>query len=254
MKAVILVLAFVLAMAAAQELHDLPQLAEVDSEAFVAVSGPDNAILNGAPLKVPIISDPFSQEAGTDAALEMERVQKVINSEPPSAQQPKPNASDMPDVLEVINRAAEVAAEEAKKKAAKKSAAKAAAAFKKGGPTSKLGKMSEVKKEIAALSELIQKANKIQSELPNKTKRLEALKAKLHKAATKGAQKLAGKKAAAEQKVAGDVAGKIKSLNEKLAKLENAKKQLTQSIGDLKKVESGAAVSPALIEAVEASL
>ena len=299
MKAVIFVLAVVLAFAAAQELHDrtlrqfepvqpspfprnapdrcalqcdpsdshfpvssrppataravpqFPRLAEVDAEASMAVGGPDNAILNGAPLKVPIIVDPFAQEPGSEAALEMDRIQKVLTMEPPSAQQPKPNPADQVDILEVLDRAAQLAKEAAKQKAAKKAAAKAAAAFKKDGPTSKLGKMSEVKKEIAALSDLIQKANQIQTELPKKKARLEALKKKLHKAATKSAQKLAGKKAGAEQKVASDVAGKIASLKAKLAKLESAKSLLNKSIGDLKKVESGAAVSPALIEQVE---
>jgi hypothetical protein len=257
MKAVLALVLVAVALAAAQDLHDLPQfprLAEVDAESSVAVSGPDNAILNGAPLKVPIIVDPFAQEPGSEAALEMDRIQKVLTMEPPSAQQPKPNPADQVDILEVLDRAAQLAKEDAKKKAAKKAAAKSAAAFKKGGPTSKLGKMSEVKKEIMALADLIQKANAIQNELPKKKARLEALKAKLHKAATKGAKELAGKKAGAEQKVANGVSDKIKVLMGKLDKLHQAKTLLTKSITDLKKVESGAAVSPSLIQEVEEAL
>lgn len=236
-----------------------PRLAEVGSTSTVVAGtmGPDNNILNGKPLKVPIIVDPFAQEPGSDAAKELERIQSVLTMEPPSAAQPKAVAADQVDILEVLDRAAAAAKAAAKKKAAKK-AQKAAA--KAGGPNAGVGKANQlknmvaVKAEIKQLNDLIKKASKIQADLPKKKARLERLKKKLHKAAAKTAKKLAGKKAGKQSKVAGDVAKKIKTLKNKLAKLESAKKLLHKSISGLKKVADGKAVSPALIQEVEESI
>jgi len=251
MKAFLLI-AVMLAAVAAQDLHDLPafpRLAEVDSSAAVVVSGPENDILNGKPLKVPIIVDPFAQEPGSDAAQTLDRITSVLTMEPPSAQQPKPSAADSVDILEVLDNAAKNDAKAAKAKAGAKAKAAANAASK-----GDLKNMAAVKAEIAGLQGMIKKALDIEKELPTKRARLERLKKKLHSAAAGAAKKLAGKKAGAQAKVAGDVSKKIQTLKDKLAKLESAKKLLHKSIDGLKKVASGAAVSPALIEEVEQAM
>jgi hypothetical protein len=256
--AIVLLAVCVAGVASQADLHDLPEfprLAEVDASTGVVAQGPDNNILNGKPLKVPIIVDPFAQEPGSDAAQELERIQSVLTMEPPSAAQPKAVAADQVDILEVLDRAAEAAKAKAKKaaqKKAQKDAAKAAA----GNPAAQLAlkNMKAVKKEISSLTDLIKKASDIQKELPQKKARLESLKKKLHAAAAKTAEKLAGKKAGAQSKVAEDVSGKIKTLKDKLLKLEQAKKLLHKSIDGLKKVASGQAVSPALIQEVEEAM
>jgi len=230
-----------------------PQLAEIGSTSTVVAAGPDNNILNGKPLKVPIIVDPFAQEPGSDAAQELNRITEVLTMEPPSAAEPKPVAADQVDILEVLDRAAAAAKKAAKKKAQKKQQKlqqkQAIKQAESGSPA--LRDMKAVKAEIKTLKELIDKAQKIQSELPKKKARLEKLKKKLHKAAAKQAKKLAGKKAGAQTKIANDVAAKIHTLKAKLKKLEAAKQLLNKSIDGLKKVASGNAVNPALIQEIE---
>lgn len=229
-----------------------PRLAEVDASAAVVAMGPDNNILNGKPLKVPIIVDPFAQEPGSDAAQELDRITSVLTMEPPSAAQPKAVAADQVDILEVLDRAAKAAKAKAQKKALKKAEKKAGKAGIKGA--AQLKNMKAVKAEIKSLNDLIKKASAIQEQLPKKRARLESLKKKLHRAAAKTAKKLAGKKAGAQSAVAADVTKKIKTLKDKLAKLESAKKLLHKSISGLKKVAQGKAVDVSLIQEIESQI
>jgi len=229
-----------------------PQLAEMDATTDVVATGPDNDILNGKPLKVPIIVDPFAQEPGSEEAKVMDRIVTVLGKEPPSAAQPKPNAATEVDILEVLDRASQAAKAAAAKAAGKK--AKAKAVSKQLAGKGNLKQLAEAKKEIQALKKMIKKAENIEKELPKKKKRLQRLEKKLHSQAAKSAAKLAGAKAGAEVKVASNVNKKIGSLKNKLAKLEAAKKLLRKSIDGLQKVATGQAVSPALIEEVENSI
>jgi hypothetical protein len=232
---------------------------------------------------VPIIVDPFAKAPGSEAAEVMDRITQVLTMEPPSAAEPVVAAEDQVDILEVLN----VAAKAQRKADAKKNASKKARKGKKNGgkkddnkgsikldkkdakkdkkdgkkdgkkdvlPKDKAAAMKSLKAEIGKLSGLIKKATKIQSELPKKRARLELLKKKLHSAAASTAKDLAGKKAGAQSKTAGEVDGKIKELKEKLAKLEGAKKSLSKSIDGLQSVVKGKQVPASLIAEVESMI
>jgi len=237
--------------------------------------GPDNDILNGKPLKVPIIVDPFAKAPGSEAAEVMDRITQVLTMEPPSAAEPIVPAEDQIDILEVLDVAAKaVAKEDAAKKGRKDKkkgkgpAGKKPADAAKNG-TSSAGKkddksaaipkdkkeaMGSLKSEIAKLSGLIKKAQKIQAELPKKRARLELLKKKLSASVKTTAKDLAGKKAGAQAKTAKEVDDKIKQLKEKLSKLEGAKKSLGKSIDGLKSVATGKEVPASFIAEVESMI
>jgi hypothetical protein len=202
--------------------------------------------------------DPFAHEPGTDAAETLDRITQVLTMEPPAAAEPEVSPIDQVDVLEVLdvahNRKKKAAAKRAKRAA--KKAAKKAAVTKHGKTLSGLDKhqvagMTAVKSEMKTLEKLIAKAQKIQSQLPKKKARLEALKKKLHIAATKTAKTLADKKAGKQVVVAKDVESKIGLLKEKLSKLESAKELLSKSISGLKKVASGKATDDKLVSFIE---
>jgi len=243
-----------------EDLPAFPRLAEVEDKTEVAATGPDNNILNGKPLKVPIIEDPFAQAPGSDAAKTLDRITQVLTMEPPSAAIPKA-ATDEVDILEVLD-----AAEGGKKKANSKKGKKGAkkGALKKNGEGKKkdagkasgkkdssLDNIAQVKKEISSLDKLISQAMKIQADLPKKKARLEELKKKLQEQATKAAATLAGKKSAAQASLLSSVESKMNILSQKLQKLTATKSLLHKSITGLQKIADGKAISQALIEQVE---
>jgi len=247
-----------------EDMPAFPRLAEVEDKTEVVATGPDNNILNGKPLKVPIIEDPFAQAPGSDAAKTLDRITQVLTMEPPSAAIPKA-ATDEVDILEVLD-AADKGKKADKKKAAKKSdkgkksekkgkKAEGKKREKKAGKKAEkkkdLGHIAEVKKEIESLNKLIAQAMKIQADLPKKKARLEELKKKLTEQATKAAAKLAGKKSAAQASLLSSVETKMQVLTHKLQKLSATKNLLHKSINGLKKIAEGKAVSQALIEQVE---
>jgi hypothetical protein len=243
-KLVLAVLVALLAgVALAQvDLHDLPQfpsLVEVSAEAEAAAEGPDNNILTGAPLKVPVIDDPFQEDPGVDPAKELETLERVFTFEPPSAASPKAVSPDAVDILEVLDRAAIEAKKQAARRAARKAAREAKAAGVGGHADNKANNKHQMKvmsKQISKLNVLIAKATKVQSELPKKKAKLESLQKKLRRAAAKGKKgKGQGKKKGADKQGAA-LAAKLKLLKSKLAGLESAKSLLHKSIHGLKKV------------------
>jgi len=111
--------------------------------------------------------------------------------------------------------------------------------------------MSELKSKVHKLEGLIDRAHKIEAELPLKEQKLQALRNSLHQKALEQAKKIAQAKVDQQAQLLGNVDSKLSLLQEKLAKLSNAKQMLGSSIESLKEVATGNQVDAALIEKLE---